>query len=71
MEEELRDNLFGDTTHSSQLDEETVGFGPSKITGCHFDGNTATEGGAIYTAVGYDMVVDSSFTRNYAGIYHV
>ena len=71
MEEELLEYFFVNSTRSSQLDEETISFGPSKITGCHFDGNTATEGGAIYTAVGYDMVVDSSFTRNYAGIYHV
>ena len=51
------------------LNEETGGFGPSKITGCRFDGNTATDGGAIYTAAGYDMVVDSSFMRNFAGSY--
>ena len=49
------------------LNVEAGDFGPSKIIGCHFDGNTATDGGAIYTAAGYDMVVDSSFTRNFAG----
>ena len=42
-------------------------FGPSKITECSFDGNTAKEGAAIYTAAGYDMVINSSFTRNFAG----
>ena len=48
-------------------DEENDDFGPSNITGCRFDGNTASDGGAIYTAAGYDMVVNSSFTRNFAG----
>ncbi|CAN0286393.1 unnamed protein product, partial [Ascophyllum nodosum] len=32
------------------FDQETFGFGPSIITGCRFDGNTATDGGAFYTA---------------------
>ncbi|CAM9660999.1 unnamed protein product [Ascophyllum nodosum] len=68
VEEKIYDTPFYVATSSSQLDEETVASGPSKITGCHFDGNTATEGGAIYTAVGYDMVVDSSFTKNYAAV---
>ena len=56
------------------LDEELEGItpsgailGPSKISGGRFDGNTATDGGAIYTAAGYDVIVDSSFTRNFAG----
>ncbi|CAN0444478.1 unnamed protein product, partial [Ascophyllum nodosum] len=40
----------------------------SNITGCRFDGNTATDGGAIYTASGYDKVVNSSFTRNFAAV---
>ena len=72
VEEKIREiPFYVESPSSSQLDEETVASGPSKITGCHFDGNTATEGGAIYTAVGYDMVADSLFTRNYAGIYHV
>ena len=44
-------------------------MGPSRITGCHFDGNTATEGGAIYSAGGFDGVANSSFMRNYAGRY--
>ena len=48
-------------------DEETGGLGPSNITGCSFEDNEATDGGAIYTAAGYDMVVNSSFTRNFAG----
>ncbi|CAN0279849.1 unnamed protein product [Ascophyllum nodosum] len=59
----------------SMLDEELEGItpsgailGPSKITGCRFDGNTATNGGAIYTATGYDVIVDSSFTRNFAAV---
>ena len=51
------------------FDQETFGFGPSIITGCRFDGNTATDGGAFYTAAGYDVIVDSSFTRNFAGSY--
>ena len=72
VEEKIRDiPFYVESPSSSQLDEEAVASGPSKNTGCHFDGNTATEGGAIYTAVGYDIVVDSLFTRNYAGIYHV
>ena len=41
-------------------------FGPSNISGCRFDGNTATDGGGIYTAAGYDMVVNSSFTIFFA-----
>ena len=55
---------------SSKSDEENGGFGPSTITGCRFDGNTATDGGAIYTASGYDMVVNSTFTNNFAGGYY-
>ena len=51
-------------------DEENDDYGPSNITGCRFDGNTATDGGAIYTAAGYDMVVNSSFTRNFAGSFY-
>ena len=53
------------------LDEEAGDFGPSKISGSRFDGNTATDGGAIYTAEGYDMVMDSSFTRKFAGSSYV
>ena len=55
----------------SGLDEIDGIYGPSYITGCRFDGNTATNGGAIYTAYGYDVVVNSLFTRNVAGIYQV
>ena len=55
---------------SSISDEENGGFGPSTITGCSFDGNTATDGGAIYTASGYDRVVNSTFTNNFAGGYY-
>ena len=51
-------------------DEENDDFGPSSITGCRFDGNRATEGGAIYTAAGYDMIVNSSFTSNSAGSFY-
>ena len=72
LEEEIGDTPFVEST--SRLGYETfdtVGFGPSKITGCRFDGNTASEGGAIYTSAGYDMIVDSSFTRNFAGNYLV
>ena len=60
----LDEGLEGSTSSSIN---ETRGFGPSKITGCRFDGNTATDGGAIYTAAGYDVIVDSSFTGNFAG----
>ncbi|CAN0364157.1 unnamed protein product [Ascophyllum nodosum] len=59
--------LFG-IPYSPILEEETIDFGPSKITGCRFDGNMATDGGAIYTAAGYDVIVDSLFTRNFAAI---
>ena len=58
-----------ESTYSPILDEESGHFSPSYITGCRFDGNTATNGGAIYTTAGYDVVVKSSFTRNFAGGY--
>ena len=51
------------------LCDKTGGGGPSNINGCSFDSNVATDGGAIYTSAGYDMVLNSSFTRNYAGNY--
>ncbi|CAN0085623.1 unnamed protein product, partial [Ascophyllum nodosum] len=47
-------------------DEGPGGIGSSKITGCFFDGNTAKEGGAIYSVEGAGEVVGSYFKRNYA-----
>ena len=43
------------------------GSGPAYTTGCKFEGNNATDGGAMYSAAGYDKIVDSSFTGNLAG----
>lgn len=41
-----------------------------KFVGCHFDGNKAVTGGAmyLYTSAGNETVADSTFTNNYAGM---
>lgn len=41
--------------------------GPANMTACVFESNRADEGGAIYSAAGYDMINDSWFEDNFAG----
>lgn len=41
--------------------------GPVNTTTCVFERNRADEGGAIYSAVGYDIINDSWFEDNFAG----
>ncbi|CAM9729174.1 unnamed protein product, partial [Pylaiella littoralis] len=41
--------------------------GPANTTACLFESNRAGEGGAIYSAAGYDMIKDSRFEDNFAG----
>lgn len=40
---------------------------PTSTVACVFKGNSADDGGAIYSAAGYDIVEDSSFEANFAG----
>lgn len=42
--------------------------GPLTTTGCVFEGNRAEEGGAIYSAAGYEQITDCWFEDNFAGI---
>lgn len=42
--------------------------GPANTTNCVFDHNNATDGGAIYSAAGYDIVRDCWFEANFAGV---
>lgn len=41
--------------------------GPTNTTACVFKGNSADDGGAMYSAAGYDIIEDSSFEANFAG----
>lgn len=41
--------------------------GPANTTTCVFERNSAEDGGAIYSAAGYDMISDSWFEDNIAG----
>ncbi|CAM9796905.1 unnamed protein product, partial [Ectocarpus sp. 8 AP-2014] len=41
--------------------------GPVNTTACVFERNSADDGGAFYSAAGYDVVQDCSFRANFAG----
>lgn len=41
--------------------------GPANTTSCVFEGNTAIDGGGIYSTAGYDIIKESWFGRNMAG----
>eukprot|EP00752_Nemacystus_decipiens_P017814 g15971.t2 len=41
---------------------------PTSTVGCAFKGNTADDGGAMYSAAGYDIIEDSSFETNFAAL---
>lgn len=41
--------------------------GPANTTSCVFERNTATDGGGIYSADGYDIIRDCQFEENLAG----
>ncbi|CAN0555355.1 unnamed protein product [Ectocarpus sp. 12 AP-2014] len=43
------------------------GSGPVNTTACVFERNSADDGGAFYSAAGYDLVQDCSFQANFAG----
>lgn len=40
---------------------------PVSTTACVFERNSADDGGAFYSAAGYDVVQDCSFQANFAG----
>lgn len=48
-------------------DDEDDDPGPTNTTACVFKNNIADEGGAMYSAAGYDIVEDCSFEGNFAG----
>ncbi|CAN0297003.1 unnamed protein product [Pylaiella littoralis] len=50
----------------SMWNKESLDSGPANTTACVFEGNRAEEGGAIYSAAGYDMIKDSLFEENFA-----
>lgn len=41
--------------------------GPTNTTACVFKDNSADDGGAMYSAAGYDIIQDSLFEANFAG----
>lgn len=47
--------------------EEPDTSGPAKTTNCFFERNTATDGGGIYSAAGFDIIEGSRFEDNLAG----
>lgn len=57
------------STGSAWSNAEPVESGPANTTNCIFDRNNATggDGGAIYSAAGYDIVEDCWFEANIAG----
>eukprot|EP00903_Cladosiphon_okamuranus_P007092 g6891.t2 len=54
------------STGSAWNEAEPVKSGPANTTNCVFDRNNATDGGAIYSAAGYDIVQDCWFEANVA-----
>ncbi|CBJ26186.1 conserved unknown protein [Ectocarpus siliculosus] len=44
------------------------GSGPVNTTACVFERNSADDGGAFYSAAGYDLVQDCSFQANFAAL---
>lgn len=42
--------------------------GPSNVTMCVFERNNAVDGGGMYSAAGYDMINDTLFEDNLAGM---
>ncbi|CAN0535808.1 unnamed protein product, partial [Scytosiphon promiscuus] len=47
-------------------EDETIRGSAALTTGCTFDGNSASDGGGIYSASGFDHIADSTFTNNFA-----
>lgn len=53
----------------SLYDEDAIDVsGPVNTSMCVFERNNAGDGGAIYSNAGYDMITDSRFKENVAGI---
>lgn len=48
-------------------DETDDDPGPTNTTACMFKNNSADDGGAIYSAAGYNIIMDSWFEVNFAG----
>ena len=55
------------STGSVWSKDEPDTSGPANVTTCIFERNTATDGGGMYSAAGYDIVRDCQFHANFAG----
>lgn len=49
-------------------DKDEPDSGPVTATTCIFEGNNAVDGGAVYSAAGYDGIKDCLFKDNLAGM---